>query len=142
MSLQVFIQFASKQSENDDMNSKDDTLDDGNETISMEPIKEKKNVEDTPPVKVIDPTKVQYELPPNEPHEFVNPMLFSEKQGGSQTPADRRREFFSSMIAAAEASSPINSSSNIEEGGVELINVQQRPERRNTIENIIDSLDV
>ena len=124
------------------MNSKDDTLDDGNETISMEPIKENKKIEDTPPVKVIDPTKVQNELPPNEPHEFVNPMLFSEKQGGSRTPADRRREFFSSMIAAAEASSPINSNSNIEEGGVEMINVQERLERRNTIENIIDSLDV
>ena len=43
------------------------------------------------------------------------------------------------MIAAAEASSPLNSSSNVdEETGVELVNVSN--ERRNTIENIIDSV--
>ena len=127
------------------MNTKDDSHEDGKETISMATIADKKNIEDSPSVKIIDPTKAQEKtdpLPPNEPHEFVNPILFSERQGGSETPADRRREFFSSMIAAAEASSPQNSGSNIEEGGVELINVQERLERRNTIENIIDSLDV
>ena len=135
----MFIQFASKQSENDDTNTKDGTDDDTKEAISMEPMKETiKN--DEPSVKSINPDKVEDSVDhENERHEFVNPILFNERQGGSATPADRRREFFSSMIAAAEASSPLHSNSNVdEETGVELVNVSN--ERRNTIENIIDSV--
>jgi len=135
----VFIQFASKQSENDDTNAKDVTDEDAKEAISMEPMKEvTKN--DEPSIKIVNPNTIEDPVGhENEHHEFVNPMLFNERQAGSATPADRRREFFSSMIAAAEASSPLNSSSNNdEETGVELVNVSN--ERRNTIENIIDSV--
>ena len=105
----------------------------------MEPMKEvTKNDESS--TKILNPNKVEDSVDhENEHHEFVNPILLAERQGGSATPADRRREFFSSMIAAAEASSPLNSNSNVdEETGVELVNVSN--ERRNTIENIIDSV--
>ena len=135
----MFIQFASKQSENDDTNTKDGTDDDTKEAISMEPMKEvTKN--DEPSIKIVNPNTIEDPVGhENEHHEFVNPILLTERQGGSATPADRRREFFSSMIAAAEASSTLHSNSNVdEETGVELVNVSN--ERRNTIENIIDSV--
>merc|ERR1719511_648262 len=68
----VFIQFASKQSENDDTNTKDGTDDDTKEAISMEPMKETiKN--DEPSVRIINPNKVEDSVDhENEHHEFVN----------------------------------------------------------------------
>ena len=106
----------------------------------MEHIKETVKIDDTlsktiDTDKKKDLTATSHE---KQPHEFANPMVFSEGPGGSETPVDRRREFFSSMIAAAEASDKTNSASSAEEGGVELINVSSQ--RRSTIENIVDSV--
>jgi len=136
----VFIQFASKQSENDDTNTKEDDDLSDKEVISMETLKETLKNADTlsktiDPEKKKDLTGTSHE---KQPHEFANPMVFSERPGSSETPVDRRREFFSSMIAAAEASEQANSASSAEEGGVELINVSSQ--RRSTIENIVDSV--
>ena len=107
----------------------------------MEPLKETVLIDDTPS-KTIDPDKEKDLAATGQekkPHEFVNPMVISERHGASETPpADRRREFFSSMIAAAAASDQNNSPSRAEEGGVELVNVSNQ--RRSTIENIVDSV--
>ena len=118
----MFIQFASKQSENDEeTKSKDDIKTNDKKDISLASFKANIKTEDASAKNVIENEVEDQPVVSNTTHEgqeFANPMIFANRND-------------------SETNRVLNSLSN-PEGEVELVEVI-RPGRRSAIENIVDN---
>ena len=118
----MFIQFASKQSENDEeTKSKDDIKTNDKKDISLASFKENIKTEDASAKSVLENKVEDQPVVSNTTHEgqeFANPMIFANRND-------------------SETNRVLNSLSN-PEGEVELVEVI-RPGRRSAIENIVDN---
>ena len=118
----MFIQFASKQSENDEeTKSKDDIKTNDKKDISLASFKENIKTEDASAKSVLENKVEDQPVVSNTTHEgqeFANPIIFANRND-------------------SETNRVLNSLSN-PEGEVELVEVI-RPGRRSAIENIVDN---
>ena len=118
----MFIQFASKQSENDEeTKSKDDIKTNDKKDISLASFKANIKTEDASAKSVLENKVEDQPVVSNTTHEgqeFANPMIFANRND-------------------SETNRVLNSLSN-PEGEVELVEVI-RPGRRSAIENIVDN---
>ena len=118
----MFVQFASKQSENDEeTKSKDDIKTNDKKDISLASFKENIKTEDASAKSVLENKVEDQPVVSNTTHEgqeFANPMIFANRND-------------------SETNRVLNSLSN-PEGEVELVEVI-RPGRRSAIENIADN---
>ena len=118
----MFIQFASKQSENDEeTKSKDDIKTNDKKDISLASLKENIKTEDASSISVLENKVEDQPVVSNTTHEgqeFANPIIFANRND-------------------SETNRVLNSLSN-PEGEVELVEVI-RPGRRSAIENIVDN---